>query len=66
MPTNNIKVARRKKELTQTRLAEMLGVKAQAINNWERCRAIPNYDKLKRLSEILEESIDYLLEQTKT
>jgi transcriptional regulator with XRE-family HTH domain len=65
MATTNIKVARQKKGMSQSELAVMLNTKPQAVCNWEKGRSIPSYQKLKKMSEILEEKIDYLLKETK-
>ena len=62
MQTRNLKIARQKKGLSQTQLAEMVGTKKQSICNWEKGRSMPSYLKLTKLSEILDESIDYLLQ----
>lgn len=63
MVTTNIKKERNKKGLTQSQLAEKIGVSKQTICDWEKGRSIPSYMKLKLLSKILEKPIDYLLEQ---
>jgi len=63
MVTTNIKKERNNKSLTQSQLAKKIGVSKQTICDWEKGRSIPNYMKLKLLSEVLEKPIDYLLEQ---
>ncbi len=63
MAATNIKKERVSKGLTQLQLAKKLGVNKQTIRDWEKGRRIPNYIKLKHLSEILQKPIDYLLEQ---
>lgn len=63
MVITNIKKERNNKNLTQSQLAERIGVSKQTICDWEKGRSIPNYMKLKLLSKILEKPIDYLLEQ---
>lgn len=52
---------RKKKNLTQEQLAEMLNVTRQSVSRWEMDAAFPETDKLIRLSRILECSIDFLL-----
>ena len=53
--------ARRKKRLTQEELADRLGVSRQAVSKWESGAALPETDKLARLSGLLGVSCDYLL-----
>ena len=45
--------ARRAKGMTQTALAEKLGVSVEAVSKWERNHYAPNEDKLKMLDELL-------------
>lgn len=50
---NRIAAARRAKGWSQTRLAEELGVSAEAVSKWERDRYLPGADRLKQLDEKL-------------
>ncbi len=52
---------RREKGISQDRLAELLDVSRQAVSKWERDEAMPETDKVVRLSEVFSVSIDYLL-----
>lgn len=52
---------RRERGLSQDRLAELLEVSRQAVSKWERDEAVPETEKVIRLSEIFSVSIDYLL-----
>lgn len=57
-----LKQKRKAKNLTQGQLAELLGMeKHNAISNWENGLSKPSADDLKKVSEILETSIDWLL-----
>ncbi|MBR7143053.1 MAG: helix-turn-helix transcriptional regulator [Clostridia bacterium] len=57
-----IALHRRKKGLTQTELAGMLYVSAQAISKWERGEALPDAERLGDISEALDMKIsDFLL-----
>ena len=47
--------------LTQERLAEMLEVSRQSISKWELGQAIPDVDKIIRMSELFNVSTDTLL-----
>ena len=49
------------KGLTQERLAEMLEVSRQSISKWELGQAVPDVDKIIRMSELFDVSTDTLL-----
>lgn len=49
------------KGLTQERLAEMLEVSRQSVSKWELGQAIPDVDKIIRMSELFDVSTDALL-----
>lgn len=55
---------RKQKNITQEELAELLQVSRQAISKWENGIAYPETDKLIRMSEIFNCSLDYLLKDT--
>ena len=52
---------RRENHYTQEQLADILGVSRQAISKWESDAAYPETDKLIRISELFDCSLDYLL-----
>lgn len=52
---------RTEKQMSQGELAEMLEVSRQSISKWENNSAVPELDKLIRLSEIFEVSLDELV-----
>ena len=54
-------ILRKKKNLTQEQMAEMLGVSRQSVSRWEMDVAFPETEKLVKLGRLLECSIDYLL-----
>lgn len=56
-----LKQLRLQHKLTQSDLADILGLKATAISNYESNRNEPSFDKLITLSEYFEVSCDYLL-----
>jgi transcriptional regulator with XRE-family HTH domain len=60
-----IKSARKSAGLTQEQLAEKLIVSRQAITKWESDKGLPDIENLKRLSKLLNISIDYLLDDGK-
>ncbi|MBQ8087328.1 MAG: helix-turn-helix transcriptional regulator [Clostridia bacterium] len=53
-------VARKAKGMTQEALAQAADISRSTISSWERGRTIPDYDSVRRLSEIL----DYDFSQT--
>lgn len=52
---------RQKNKLTQSELADILGLKPTAISNYESQRNEPSFDKLISLSKYFDVSCDYLL-----
>ena len=49
------------KNVSQTQLAEYLGVKRQAVNNYCLGKSTTNFDGLIKIAEFFNVSIDYLL-----
>lgn len=58
---NHICALREKAGLTQSQLAEKLGVTDKAVSKWENGRAKPTTDNLRKMSALLGESIDSML-----
>ena len=52
---------RKKKHLTQVQLAERLNITAQAISKWERAECLPDTAILLDLANVLETTVDNLL-----
>lgn len=52
---------RRNKKITQSELADILGLKPTAISNYESKRNEPSFEKLVALSKFFDVSCDYLL-----
>ena len=61
-----IKKARIENGLTQEQLADKMMVSRQAITKWESDRGIPDVSNLKVLAQLLNASIDYLLDDGST
>lgn len=59
----NIFKVRKKMELTQEQLGEIINVSRQTISNWELGETSPNLKQLKLLSKTLNISIDELLNE---
>ena len=57
----NLQMLRKKNQLSQEGLAEMLGVSRQAVSKWELGEGYPEIDKLLILSKKLNVSLDSLL-----
>lgn len=55
---------RKENNYTQEQLADVLGVSRQAISKWESNITYPETDKLIRMSELFDCSLDYLLKDT--
>ncbi|MBQ8551197.1 MAG: helix-turn-helix transcriptional regulator [Clostridia bacterium] len=53
--------ARKKKDLTQTELADLLGISFQAVSNWERGNSMPDISRLPEIAELLDLPPDELL-----
>lgn len=62
----NLRNVRKKKNITQEDLAETLGVSRQAISKWESDNGYPETEKLLVISEVLNISIDSLLNGSST
>ena len=56
-----LKQLRQRNRLTQSELAEILGLKPTAISNYESCRNEPSLEKLVSLAKYFDVSCDYLL-----
>lgn len=55
---------RKENNYTQEQLAEVLGVSRQSISKWESNLTYPETDKLIRMSDLFDCSLDYLLKDT--
>ncbi len=54
---------RKRKNITQEQLAEILGVSRQSVSRWEMDQAFPETEKLIRLAGLFSCSIDFLLSE---
>lgn len=55
--------ARKQKNITQEEFAEKLGVSRQAVSKWESDTGFPETEKLSAISDILDVSVDYLINE---
>lgn len=58
---NELKHYRQKSGLTQSDVAEVLGIRQSTVAMWETGEALPRADKLPKLAELFNCSIDELL-----
>lgn len=61
-----LKELREKKDVSQSKLADYMGVSQQAIAKWETDKATPDPDALLKLAEYFNVSVDYLLGKADT
>lgn len=64
--SENIRQKRKDKKMTQEALAELLDVSRQAVSKWESGTGFPDFDKLIKLSEVLDVSLDELTDKSIT
>ena len=62
IPFKRLTIAREAAELSQKALSDILSVDAVTVNRWEHGDSRPNWDYLRKLSKVLNVTIDYLLE----
>ena len=56
-----IREARARKGYSQTKLAQLLGIPPQNVSDWERGVVTPSSKNLRKLAEVLEVSLDWLV-----
>ena len=61
---NNIYKLRTAKNLSQGELAELLDVSRQSVSKWETDAAIPDLEKLMKLCDIFQVSLDEITYRT--
>lgn len=59
---NFITQCRENKKMTQSKLGELLGVSNKAVSKWENGKSLPNTKIMTKLCEVLDVSIEELLE----
>ena len=66
MPTfaERLKAAREARNLNQSRLSEQLGVNPKVYNRWEKGTAIPHFDTVVKIADLLQVSLDQLAGRT--
>ena len=61
IPFERMTAAREAANMSQKRLADILGVDPVSVNRWEHGESRPSWEILRKISETLNVSIDYLL-----
>ena len=56
-----LKILRENRNITQSRLAEILKVSPRAYNRWERSMAFPHFETVLKIADILQVSLDELV-----
>lgn len=64
--SNRLKSLRKELNLTQSILADKLGIVRTAVTNYETGRALPDPNTLEKIAEIFNVSTDYILGRTDT
>ena len=64
--SENLQFLRSHHQITQEQLAEQLGVSRQSVSKWENNFAVPELDKLIKMSEIFSVTIDELVGRKQT
>ena len=59
-----LRLLRESRQLTQVRLAELVGVDPRAYNRWERGAIAPHLDTLVKIADVLQVSLDELVGRT--
>ena len=57
---------RKQKGWSQIDLADRLDVSRQSVSKWEMAQAVPELDKIVKLSELFNVSTDYLLKDSES
>jgi transcriptional regulator with XRE-family HTH domain len=58
---DRLRLLRESRQLTQVRLAELVGVDPRAYNRWERGTIAPHLDTLVKIADVLQVSLDELV-----
>ena len=59
-----LKTAREARQMTQLRLAELLNIDPVVYNRWEKGKAVPHFDTVVKIADILQMSLDELAGRT--
>jgi transcriptional regulator with XRE-family HTH domain len=59
--SERLKALRQQKQVTMVDVANVLGLKKQAVHQWETMKNIPSTDTLLALADYFDVSLDYLV-----
>ena len=60
--SERIRELRHRKKLSQTKLGELIGVHYTQVGKYEKGEALPSVEVLRKLADVFEVSIDFLME----
>lgn len=60
----NLKIIRNEAGLTQKQLGDLVGVSSREIYRYERGESHPSYDTLIALADVLNTTVDYIMDHT--
>jgi transcriptional regulator with XRE-family HTH domain len=63
MFSEQLKIARKQKSLSQAALGKLLGVQAQTIGRWETGKSEPNLETINKLCEALDVPLRYFINE---
>lgn len=63
MFSEQLKIARKQKSLSQADLGRLLGVQAQTIGRWETGKSEPNLETINKLCEALDVPLRYFINE---
>lgn len=63
MFSEQLKIARKQKSLSQTELGKLIGVQTQTISNWENSKSKPNLETINKLCEALDVPLRYFISE---
>ncbi len=61
MLSNNIKILRTARGISQVELAKALNVSKQSVSNWENDNILPSIEMLVKIAQFFSVSTDYML-----
>ena len=63
---DRIAYLRKSKAISQTELAKLINASREAIGKYERNEALPSVETAKKIADVFEVTLDYLVDETAT